>query len=124
MRYCLVLLALLGLPAAAQTPTQALAQQWDTICATAVNGTELFVRCDETASSSDPNANLTAAAGKRLEEIPGQARTAIVLTSGVLMVAEFQLATSHPKASKALHYVGQVLAALVAGKPVPVAPTL
>lgn len=76
MRYCLVLLALLGLPAAAQTPTQALAQQWDTICATAVNGTELFVRCDETASSSDPNANLTAAAGQRLEEIPGQARTA------------------------------------------------
>ncbi len=76
MRYPFVLLALASLPALAQTPSQALAQKWDTICATAQSGTTLLVRCDETATSSDPNANGTAAVGQHLEEIPGHARIA------------------------------------------------
>ena len=69
-------LMLCALPAAAQSPSNALAAQWNTICATASAGTLLLVRCDETATSSDPNANLTAARGQHLEEIPGQARVA------------------------------------------------
>jgi hypothetical protein len=71
-----VLFAPVGPNASAQTPTQALAQKWDTICATAVNGTTLFVRCDETATSIDPNANLTAALGQHIDEIPGHIRVA------------------------------------------------
>src|SRR4249919_2744335 len=70
------LLMLSALPAAAQSPSHALAAQWNTICATASAGTLLLVRCDETANSSDPNANLTAAMGQHLEQIPGQARVA------------------------------------------------
>jgi uncharacterized protein YhjY with autotransporter beta-barrel domain len=70
-------LALAALPAAAQTPTDALAAAWNTICATAsVSGGQLLVRCTETATSSSPNADLIAAEGQRLEEIPGQARIA------------------------------------------------
>jgi len=72
----LFVLWLLSLPASAQSPSVALAAQWNTICATASSGTLLLVRCDETATSSDPNANLTAAMGQHLEEIPGQARVA------------------------------------------------
>jgi uncharacterized protein YhjY with autotransporter beta-barrel domain len=72
----LILLGLTALPASAQSPSVALAAQWDTICATASAGTLLLVRCDETANSSDPNANLTAAMGQHLEQIPGQARVA------------------------------------------------
>ena len=75
MRYSLVLLAVVSLPAAAQTPREALAARWNTICATASTGL-LLVRCTETATSSDPFANLTAARGQHLEEIPGQARVA------------------------------------------------
>ena len=70
------LLGLISLPAMAQSPSVALAAQWNTICATASAGTLLLVRCDETANSSDPNANLTAAEGQHLEQIPGQARVA------------------------------------------------
>jgi uncharacterized protein with beta-barrel porin domain len=70
-----------ALPASAQSASVALAAQWDTICATASGGTQLLVRCDETAVSSDPNANLTAATGQHLEQIPGQARVATRDTS-------------------------------------------
>lgn len=56
-------------------------------------------------------------------KISGAARSSIVLASGVLMVAEFQLAATHPRQSKAFHYIGQVLAALVAGRTVPAAPS-
>src|SRR4249919_1335598 len=72
----LLLPALAALPASAQSPSNALAAQWNTICATASAGTLLLVRCDETANSSDPNANLTAAEGQHPEQIPGQARVA------------------------------------------------
>ncbi len=78
MRRVLVAALASGLPlfAHAQTPTQALAAKWNTICATAVGGTLLYQRCDETLTSPDPNANVVAAIGQRLEEIPGQARVA------------------------------------------------
>lgn len=56
-------------------------------------------------------------------KITGPARTAIILTSAPLAIAQFQLALSHPRASKALKYVGQVLSALSAGRPVPAAPS-
>lgn len=70
------LFGLITTPVWAQTPSNALATQWNTICATASSGSLLLVRCDETANSSDPNANLTAAMGQHLEEIPGQVRVA------------------------------------------------
>jgi uncharacterized protein with beta-barrel porin domain len=78
MRHLLAaVLALAAVPAAAQTPTNALATRWNTICATAgVSGGLLLVRCTETATSSAPNADLIAAQGQHLEEIPGQARAA------------------------------------------------
>jgi uncharacterized protein YhjY with autotransporter beta-barrel domain len=41
-----------------------------------VSGGQLLVRCTETAVSSSPNADLIAAQGQHLEEIPGQARVA------------------------------------------------
>jgi uncharacterized protein YhjY with autotransporter beta-barrel domain len=70
-------LALAVAPAFAQTPTDALATAWNTVCATAsVSGGQLLVRCTETATSSSPTADLIAAEGQRLEEIPGQARAA------------------------------------------------
>src|SRR5688572_21350772 len=76
-RLLATMLALAAAPAYAQTPTDALAATWDTICATAsVSGGQLLVRCTETATSSAPNADLIAAQGQRLEEIPGQARAA------------------------------------------------
>lgn len=62
--------------ASAQTPSNALASQWNTVCITAVAGTLLAVRCDETATSTAPDPNMIAAIGQRLEEIPGQARIA------------------------------------------------
>lgn len=74
-RLITAILTLGALPAGAQTATEALAVQWNTICATASDG-QLLVRCTETATSSDPDADLVAAAGQRLEEIPGQARIA------------------------------------------------
>ena len=77
----LILSGVLALPVSAQSPSDALAAQWNTICATASAGTQLLVRCDETAVSSDPNANLTAAMGQHLEQIPGQARVATRDTS-------------------------------------------
>jgi uncharacterized protein YhjY with autotransporter beta-barrel domain len=76
-RLLAITLALAVAPAFAQTPTDALAATWNTICATAsVSGGQLLVRCTETATSSAPNADLIAAEGQRLEEIPGQARAA------------------------------------------------
>jgi uncharacterized protein YhjY with autotransporter beta-barrel domain len=70
-------LALAVAPAWAQTPTDALATAWGTVCATAAtSGGQLLVRCTETATSSSPDADLIAAEGQRLEEIPGQARAA------------------------------------------------
>ncbi|MFT3806823.1 autotransporter outer membrane beta-barrel domain-containing protein [Arenimonas sp.] len=86
MRYALLPLALLAAlqagRAEAQTPAQALAAKWNTICLTSVAGTLLATRCDETANSSAPNANLIAALGQRLNEIPGQARVATRDTAG------------------------------------------
>lgn len=73
---------LAGAPAPAEaqsvpaTPAQSLAAKWNTICATAISGTLLFLRCDETFDSSAPLANLIAATGQRLDEIPGHARVA------------------------------------------------
>jgi uncharacterized protein YhjY with autotransporter beta-barrel domain len=76
-RLLATLLALAATPAAAQTPTEALAEAWSTVCATAsVSGGMLLVRCTETATSSSPAADFIAAQGQRLEEIPGQARAA------------------------------------------------
>jgi uncharacterized protein YhjY with autotransporter beta-barrel domain len=76
-RLLAVSLAFAALPAAAQTPTNALAAAWNTICATAsISGGQLLVRCTETATSSAPNADLIAAQGQKLEEIPGHARIA------------------------------------------------
>jgi uncharacterized protein YhjY with autotransporter beta-barrel domain len=76
-RLLATLLSLAVAPAFAQTPTDALAAAWNTICATAsVSGGQLLVRCTETATSSSPIADLIAAEGQRLEEIPGQARAA------------------------------------------------
>jgi outer membrane autotransporter protein len=67
-------LAFAALPVAAQTPTDALATAWAQVCATAsVSGGLLLVRCTETATSVGA-ADLIAARGQRLEEIPGQAR--------------------------------------------------
>lgn len=63
-----------------------------------------------------------AIAGVIVGKVTGPARTAIIIASGPLTIAEFQLAASNPKASKALHYVNQVLTAISAGKPVPTAP--
>jgi len=56
-------------------------------------------------------------------KLSGPARTAVILASGPLSIAQFQLAATHPKASKALKYVAQVLNAISAGKPVPPAPS-
>jgi uncharacterized protein YhjY with autotransporter beta-barrel domain len=70
-------LVLASLPAAAQTPTDALATAWSQVCATAsTSGGLLLVRCTETATSTAPDADWIAARGQRLEEIPGQARAA------------------------------------------------
>lgn len=66
-----------------------------------------------------PDVIVGAVAGK----ISGPARTAIIIATPLLTIAEFQLAVSHPKASKALHYVVQVLNALSANKAVPAAPS-
>lgn len=72
----LAIAASLSAPALAQSPANALAARWNGICATAINGTLLFLRCGETLNSTNPLANLIAAQGQRLAEIPGQARVA------------------------------------------------
>lgn len=77
-----VLAAGLAVQANAQTPSQSLASNWNTVCITAVSGTLLAVRCDETATSTAPDPNMIAALGQRLEEIPGQARIATRDLSG------------------------------------------
>lgn len=66
-----------------------------------------------------PDILLTPLTGK----ITGATRTAIVLVSGPLMIAQFQLAASKPRLAKGLGYVSQVLQALAANRPVPTAPT-
>ena len=77
--------ALLAQPALAQqTPAEKLAARWGGICATAIDGTLLFLRCTETFNSNDPLAFLIAARGQRLDEIPGQARVATRDISQVL----------------------------------------
>lgn len=68
----------------AQTPAQALAARWNTICLTSVAGTLLATRCDETATSTALDPNMIAAVGQRLDEIPGQARVATRDTAGSL----------------------------------------
>lgn len=55
-------------------------------------------------------------------KINGATRTAIILVSGPLAIAQFQLAASKPKLAKALGYVRQVLQAIAANKPVPAVP--
>lgn len=62
-------------------------------------------------------------AGVVAGKINGATRTAIILASAALGVAEIQLSVTHPKASKALKYVNQVLRAISSGKPVPAAPS-
>lgn len=56
-------------------------------------------------------------------KLSGSARLAVILASGPLSIAQFQLAATHPRAAKALKYVVQVLNAIAAGKPVPPAPS-
>ena len=57
-------------------------------------------------------------------KLSGAARTTIIVITGPLTVARFQLAATKPRLSKALGYVSQVLTALAANKPVPIAPLL
>ena len=76
MRCCVALLALVGLPAAAQPASDALIDQLPAICAGAVAGSDLFLHCGEIFGSSDPTAVATAADGQKLEEVPGQVRIA------------------------------------------------
>lgn len=66
----------LALPtfALAQTPTQALANQFAALCLGATPGSALAQRCAEIAAGG-PNARSTAAAGSFLDEIPGQGRS-------------------------------------------------
>jgi uncharacterized protein YhjY with autotransporter beta-barrel domain len=74
MRYWpLVGLACLSGTAWAQDPTTALANQWNTICSTASGGA-LAARCGETFASSSSQANLIAAEGQNMDELPGQGR--------------------------------------------------
>lgn len=57
-------------------------------------------------------------------KINGATRTAIILASAALGVAEIQLSLTHQKASKALRYVNQTLRAISAGKLAPLPPVL
>jgi len=52
-------------------------------------------------------------------KINGATRTAIILVSGPLAIAQFQLAPTKPRLAKALGYVRQVLQAVAANKPLP-----
>jgi uncharacterized protein with beta-barrel porin domain len=76
MRNSLALLALVSLPAAAEPASDALAGQWPAICAGAVPGGDLSLRCDEIFGANDPTALSAAADGQKLEEVPGQVRIA------------------------------------------------
>jgi len=64
-----------------------------------------------------------AVVGVIASKINNATRTAILLASAALGVAEIQLSVTNPKASKALKYVNQALRAISAGKPVPTAPS-
>ncbi len=55
-------------------------------------------------------------------KINGATRTAIILVSGPLAIAQFQLASSKPRLAKALGYVRQVLQAVAANRQVPQPP--
>lgn len=55
-------------------------------------------------------------------KINGATRTAIILVSGPLAIAQFQLAASKPRLAKALGYVRQVLQAIAANRQVPQPP--
>lgn len=54
--------------------------------------------------------------------ISGAARTTIIVITGPLTVARFQLMATKPRLARALGYVSQVLAALSANRPLPPAP--
>lgn len=69
------LLAVCGAPARAQSPDDALANLWTTLCLGAQPGTELFERCNEIATGG-PGSRDSSAAGNFLGEIPGQGRAA------------------------------------------------
>ena len=55
-------------------------------------------------------------------KLSGAARTTIVLATGPIQIARFQLLSSKPRLSRALGYIGDVLTALAASKPVPPVP--
>jgi outer membrane autotransporter protein len=69
------LLAAFAAPARAQSPDEALAAQWDTVCAGAAPGSALASRCAEIFAGG-PASRERAAAGNFLGEIPGQGRAA------------------------------------------------
>lgn len=69
------LLAFCWAPARAQSPDEALAGLWTTLCQGALPGTALFARCGEIANGG-PGSRDIAAAGNFLGEIPGQGRAA------------------------------------------------
>ena len=76
MRHFLLLCLMLGLglPVFAQTPEQALANQWVTLCAGAVPGSPLASRCSEIFAGG-AGSRSAAANGSFLDEIPGQGRS-------------------------------------------------
>ena len=98
----------------------------DSVGADDVVGSVLLYGAEVIVSVNNGDADLPpfpdSIAGAIVGKVTGPARTAIIIASGPLTIAEFQLAGTHPKASKALHYANQVLTAISAGKPVPAAP--
>lgn len=72
---CILLLAAASGPARAQSPGDALAGLWVTLCAGAAPGSDLAARCAEIFAGG-PGSRDGAAAGNFLGEIPGQGRAA------------------------------------------------
>jgi len=72
-----ICLAMAGLaaPVRAQSPDDALANLWTTLCLGAAPGSELFQRCTEIANGG-PGSRDSSATGNFLGEIPGQGRAA------------------------------------------------
>ena len=73
--FCILLLATAIGPARAQSPGDALAGLWVTLCAGAAPGSDLAARCAEIFAGG-PGSRDGAAAGNFLDEIPGQGRAA------------------------------------------------
>ena len=105
MRYCFVLLALVGLPVAAQPASDALIAQLPAICGNAVAGSDLFQRCGEIFGASDPTAVASAADGQKLEEVPGQVRiatrdTAVQVRTELAPTWSLFLSTDHGRVNR------------------------